>query len=170
MMDNLPAVKVYQPSYFSDHRGDLWTIWKEGDHNLKFNHDKVSTSKKNVLRGIHGDDKSWKLVTCLYGEIYFVVVDPVSKIWDYVILSDQNKKMVLVPPRYGNAHCVISDHAVFMYKWSYDGEYPDVDNQFTINWNDPEFNVEWPVDNPILSSRDKKQYLDFYERYNKEVK
>ena len=89
---------------------------------------------------------------------------------DYVILSDQNKKMVLVPPRYGNGHCVISDHAVFMYKWSYHGSYPDVEDQFTMSWNDPEFNVEWPVDNPILSSRDKKQYLDFYERYNKEVK
>ena len=157
-MDKIPAVKVYQPSYFSDHRGDLWTIWKEGDHDLKFNHDKVSTSKKNVLRGIHGDNKSWKLVTCLYGKIYLVVLNTVSKKWGSIVLSDDNKKMVLIPPTYGNGHCVLSDHAVFMYKWSYEGEYPDVEDQFSISWNDPTFNIGWPVKNPILSQRDEKKH------------
>ena len=72
-MDKLSEVKVFTPSYFSDDRGDLWTIWKKNNFNLEFNHDKVSVSKKNVIRGIHGDEKSCKLVTCLYGEIYFVV-------------------------------------------------------------------------------------------------
>ena len=175
-MDNLPLVKVIEPSYFTDHRGDLWTIWREGDHDLKFNHDKVSVSKKNVIRGIHGDDKSWKLVTCLYGEIYFVVVNPDNDTWDYIILTGDNKKIVLVPPTYGNGHCVLSEHAVFMYKWSYEGDYPDVGDQFTIRWNDPKLGVDWPIDDPILSNRDRiapirdnTNNLDFYEMYNKEV-
>ena len=58
---------------------------------LDFNHDKISTSRKNVIRGIHGDFKSWKFVTCLYGELYFVVVDnrkdSVTYLeWDCIIL------------------------------------------------------------------------------------
>ena len=154
----IDGVQIIEPDAFTDHRGDLWTIWKEGDYNLKFNHDKVSTSKKNVLRGIHGDNKSWKLVTCLYGKIYLVVLNTVSKKWGSIVLSDDNKKMVLIPPTYGNGHCVLSDHAVFMYKWSYEGEYPDVEDQFSISWNDPTFNIDWPVKNPILSQRDEKKH------------
>ena len=158
MMDKLPEIKVHTPSHFSDKRGDLWTTWKTGDFDLDFNHDKVSVSKQNVIRGIHGDNKSWKLVTCLYGQIYFVVVNPKNKVWDYIILSGQNKRIVLVPPTYGNGHCVLSEQAVFMYKWSYEGDYPDVENQFTISWDDPNFDVSWPIDKPILSERDLKKY------------
>ena len=69
------GVQVLTPDIHTDYRGDLWTLWKRGDLDLDFNHDKVSTSRKNVLRGIHGDKKSWKLITCLYGELYFVIVD-----------------------------------------------------------------------------------------------
>ena len=71
----IEGVKVTSPDVFTDYRGDLWTLWKQGKHDLEFNHDKVSTSRKGVIRGIHGDFKSWKLVTCLYGEMYFVAED-----------------------------------------------------------------------------------------------
>ena len=49
----------------------------------------------------------------------------------------------------------MSDNCVFHYKWSYEGDYPDVQDQFTIKWNDPMIGVHWPIDNPILSKRDK---------------
>ena len=145
---------------FTDYRGALYTIWKDGDFDLKFNHDKVSTSRKNVLRGIHGDNKSWKLVTCLYGEIYFVIVDNRESSdtflqWEWMMLTDRNRKQVLIPPGVGNGFLVMSHRSVFHYKWSYEGEYPDVDQQFTIKWNDPIVGVDWPIDNPILSKRDK---------------
>ena len=70
-------IKTFTPDVFTDYRGELWTIWNKDyfPMDLEFNHDKVSTSRKNVIRGIHGDFKSWKLVTCLYGELYFIVVD-----------------------------------------------------------------------------------------------
>ena len=153
-------VKIFTPDVYTDFRGDLWTLWKDGDHELKFNHDKVSTSRKNVIRGIHGDQKSWKLITCLYGEMYFVVVDnrkdsTTYKQWDWVILDDKKRKQVLIPPEVGNGFLVLSDQSVFHYKWSYPGEYPDVDDQFTIKWNDPEYNIHWPIDKPILQFRDK---------------
>ena len=72
----ISGVCELSPSVFTDYRGDLWTTWKkdEFDFDIDFNHDKVSTSRKNVLRGIHGDFKSWKLVTCLYGQVFFVVL------------------------------------------------------------------------------------------------
>ena len=72
-----PDVKIYNHNVHYDFRGELWTLWKEDEFypQLNFNHDKVSTSRKHVLRGIHGDTKSWKLIECLYGELYFVVVD-----------------------------------------------------------------------------------------------
>ena len=150
-------VQIKIPDIHTDYRGDLWTLWKnEG----QYNHDKVSTSRKHVLRGIHGDTKSWKLVTCLQGSLYFVLVDnrPTSDtyiMWESLILDDKTRKQVLIPPGVGNGHLVLSDNCVFHYKWSYEGEYPDVEDQFTIKWNDPIIGIDWPMDNPILSKRDK---------------
>jgi dTDP-4-dehydrorhamnose 3,5-epimerase len=69
-------------------------------------------------------------------------------------LNDKNKKIVLVPPNFLNGHLVLSDDAVFFYKWSYVGEYPDVNSQFSIKWDDPKINIKWPISNPILSDRD----------------
>ena len=155
-------VKVFTPDVHTDYRGELWTTWKKDEFpmNLEFNHDKVSTSRKNVIRGIHGDFKSWKLVTCLYGELYFVVVDnrkdSVTYLeWDCIILNDKNKKLVLIPPGFGNSFCVLSNYSIFMYKWSYKGKYPDVKDQFTLKWNDNKIGIDWPIKNPILQLRDK---------------
>lgn len=158
-----PEVKIFDHDVHYDYRGELWTLWKENEYpdlDLNFNHDKVSTSRKNVLRGIHGDNKSWKMMECLYGELYFVVVDnrpdsPTYKEWDWMMLSDKNRQSVLIPPNFGNGFLVMSDFSICHYKWSYDGEYNDVDKQFTIKWNDPEININWGIDNPILQKRDK---------------
>ena len=75
--------------------------------------------------------------------------------WESMILDDRKRKQVLLPPGVGNGFLVLSNYSVFNYKWSYDGEYPDVEDQFTIKWNDSKFNIDWPINNPILSSRDK---------------
>jgi dTDP-4-dehydrorhamnose 3,5-epimerase len=155
-----PEIKIYQPDSFEDYRGELYTLFKQEEHELVFNHDKVSVSRQNVLRGMHGDSKSWKLITCLSGVVYLVVIDnrpesPNYLKWDSIVLSETNRKQVLVPPMFANGHLVLSDTAVFFYKWSYPGEYPDVKDQFTLKWNDPKVNVHWPIDNPILSKRDK---------------
>jgi dTDP-4-dehydrorhamnose 3,5-epimerase len=149
-------VKIFQPDSFEDYRGELYTLFKQEEHELVFNHDKVSVSKQNVLRGLHGDSKAWKLITCLAGEIYLVVVDnrPSSDTyltWDSIILTGKNRKQVLVPPMFANGHLVLSSEATFFYKWSYPGDYPDVKDQFSLNWKDPKINIVWPAENPILS-------------------
>ena len=154
-----PEVKVFKQDAFKDHRGELYTIFNQKDHELVFNHDKVSVSKKNVLRGLHGDSKAWKYISCLSGTVFLVVVDYNPKSdnfmkWDSVVLSSKNKKAVLVPPNFLNGHLVLSKEAVFFYKWSYPGEYPDVNEQVSLKWNNPRLGINWPIDNPILSHRD----------------
>jgi dTDP-4-dehydrorhamnose 3,5-epimerase len=62
---------------------------------------------------------------------------------------------ILLPPGFGNAFFVKSDIVVFHYKWSYKGSYPDVEDQFTVKWNDPRLNIPWPHNNPILQERDR---------------
>lgn len=163
--NSFAKVILIRPDIYKDTRGHLWTTYEKNEFlsrglDIKFNHDKFSTSRKNVLRGIHGDHKSWKLITCVYGEIYFVIVDnrtesKTYKQWRWTILDDKSRDMVLLPPGVGNGFLVLSDESVFSYKWAYQGDYPDVDDQFTIKWNDSEIGIIWPIDNPILQWRDR---------------
>jgi dTDP-4-dehydrorhamnose 3,5-epimerase len=118
--------------------------------------DSISTSRKHTLRGIHGDDRTTKLISCLYGTIYYIIInrDPDSKQYNHwfgITLSDRNKHQVLIPPKFGNGHLVMSEEAVFSYKLN---AYYDRASQFTIKWNDPMHNFFWPIKNPILSERD----------------
>jgi dTDP-4-dehydrorhamnose 3,5-epimerase len=155
-------VGVFDADMFRDFRGDIWTTYKKKTFSkeLDFIHDKYSSSRRGVIRGIHGDYKTWKMVSCLQGELYFVVVDnrPESETylkWDWMMLDDKTRKQVLLPPGFGNGFCVMSENSIFSYKLSYDGEYSDVAQQFTLKWNDPRVNINWPIANPILQLRDK---------------
>ena len=71
------------------------------------------------------------------------------------MLSDKKRQSVLIPPGFANGFLVMSEHSVFHYKWSYPGDYPDVQDQFTIKWDDPILDIDWPINNPILQKRDK---------------
>ena len=161
----IEGVYIVEPSISFDNRGNIWTSFLKEEletllpDELSFRHDKFSKSKNNVLRGIHGDQKSWKLVTSVFGSIKQVVVDcrenSQSK-GEYEIfkINQNNQISVLIPPKLGNAYYVLSDEAVYHYKLAYDGEYIDADEQFSIKWNDPKYNIKWDVSDPILSKRD----------------
>ncbi|TLD88616.1 dTDP-4-dehydrorhamnose 3,5-epimerase family protein [Helicobacter sp. MIT 05-5294] len=158
------GVYIITPNKFSDLRGDIWTAFTQellGDlaQGLRFKHDKFINSHFNVLRGIHGDEKTWKLVTCVYGEVRQVAVDcrkdsPTYLKWQSWDISPADQKLILLPPNMGNAHYVRSKEAVYYYKLAYDGEYLDAPNQFTYAWNDERIGVDWGVSNPVLSERD----------------
>jgi len=159
-LENIKIIKP--PTIFEDFRGS-WVetyneqIYQQADIEVKFLQDDVSTSRKGVLRGIHGDNRTWKLLSCLYGRIYLVVVDcregeNFGK-WDSFTISDSNRLQVLVPPGHGVGHLVMSNKAVLGYKQS---TYYDRASQFTYRWNDERFAIHWPVKNPILSDRDRK--------------
>ena len=72
--------------------------------------------------------------------------------WESLVLSDQNRLQVLIPPKFGNGHLVMSELTIFHYKQS---TYYNRARQFTILWNDPKLNIQWPIQNPILSRRDE---------------
>ena len=74
---------------------------------------------------------------------------------DQMLLNDVYRDVVLIPPGFANGFCVLSEHAIFSYVLSYEGEYVDAKDQFTLKWNDPDIGVQWPIENPILSDRDK---------------
>tara|TARA_B100001057_G_scaffold423644_1_gene445924 strand:- start:117 stop:614 length:498 start_codon:yes stop_codon:yes gene_type:complete len=158
----LENVYLIKPYIYKDFRGSYTEIYNKNifvknSMKIKFIQDDISISKKNVLRGVHGDRKTWKLISCLYGKFYLVVVNNDKrskdfKKWTSFILDDKNKYMVLVPPKFGNGHYVLSKQAIFYYKQNtlYNRK-----SQFTINWKDPDFKIRWPCKKPILSNRDK---------------
>lgn len=162
----LNDIIIFKPSVNIDLRGTIFTTYNRELYdkylpgNISFIHDKFAESKKNVIRGLHGDVKTWKLITCVYGEIFQVVVDmrdnsPTYLKWDSWIINDINKIQVLVPPNFVNGYLVLSEKAIFHYKLAYEGDYFDINNQVVVKWNDSRLGIEWPVKNPILQGRDK---------------
>ena len=163
----IPDVLIIKPSMIWDLRGNIYTTYNEEMYkkilppDIHFIHDKFALSKQNVLRGLHGDSKTWKLVSCVFGELYEVVADmrpesPTYKKWDAFHLNSDDYAQMLIPPRFVNGYYVMSEHSVFHYKLAYEGEYIDAAEQLTIRWDDPELGIAWPCTEPILQERDKK--------------
>ena len=158
----LDGVKLIKPAIFEDFRG-LYVetynrdLYQKNGVNVEFKQDDISISSRHVLRGIHGDSETWKLISCHMGSFYLIVVnnDPASaqyRQWQGFTLSENNHHQVLVPPKFGNGHMVMSERAMFHYKQN---TYYNPAGQFTIRWNDPQYNMWWPIKNPILSRRDE---------------
>lgn len=153
------GVKLLEPDFYEDFRGDYWTIYKQSEAGTTFNHDKATKSRKMSLRGIHGDFQTTKLISCLSGEIYCVIVDNRKESKDYnkwcwLMLTCDNKKSVILPPGVGLSYLVMSESATVLYKLSYPDSYQDINDQFTIPWNDKNLGIFWPTDKPILQQRD----------------
>ena len=68
----LDGIKIFKGNNFKDKRGYIWTSWLNKKYRINFIQDKFSLSKKNVFRGLHYDEKTWKLISCVYGKIFFV--------------------------------------------------------------------------------------------------
>jgi dTDP-4-dehydrorhamnose 3,5-epimerase len=155
-------IKILKGTHFKDKRGFLWTSWKKSKKDrIFFNHDKFSISKKKVLRGLHYDNKTWKLISCVYGKVFFVVVDCRKNSKNYLktfstILDYKENIQILVPPNFANGHLCLSKNCVFHYKLSYKGGYSDVGSQKVLKWNDKRLKIKWPIKKDIiLSNRDK---------------
>lgn len=167
----LHEVKIVQPSIYHEYRGSISTTYhsdyydrllpaNERNEGLQFKHDRYSKSKFGVLRGLHYDEKTWKLVSCLHGKIYLVVLDVREHSttygkWESFIISPETQTQVLIPPMFANGHFIMEDDSLFHYKMAYQGEYNDETKQKTIMFNDKQFGIEWPVQQPILSKRDR---------------
>jgi dTDP-4-dehydrorhamnose 3,5-epimerase len=144
-----------------DERGEFVEAYqkekmKQGGIDIEFLEDDISVSKKNVLRGMHGDDRTWKLVTCLAGKTFFVVIDAdrnSSKFgaWQSFDLDDTARLRILVPPLHAIGYVALTDALIISYKQS---ALYRPGGQFTFRWDDPKFGIPWPVAQPILSIRD----------------
>jgi dTDP-4-dehydrorhamnose 3,5-epimerase len=161
----IQGLLIISPEIFYDFRGEyvetfsrLRYDFKDKDAQpIEFVEDDISVSRHSVLRGLHGDGKTWKLIQCLYGEFYYVVADmrpnsPTYLNWESYILNDRNRKQVLVPAGCANGHLCLSATCIFSYKQSQ--YYTGVGTQFTVRWDDPKLNIFWPLRTPLLSERD----------------
>ena len=164
----LEGVLHIKPQVFEDHRGEYIELYNEKAYktagiDVKFIQDDISVSFKHVLRGIHGDSKTHKLVSCLLGSFYLVIVNCDEKSqqfghWQSFVLTDRNRYQILIPPNHGVAHLAMTDKIMFHYKQSTDYN-PSI--QFTYRWDEPKFNIWCPVKTPILSMRDEiGRYVD----------
>ena len=162
----LESVVIIEPDVFGDNRGffmESWNKKKMAEAGLDYDFVQDNHSKsmvKGTLRGIHfqkGDKAQAKLVRCVKGAVLDVAVDlrrnsPTFKQWVGVELSEENKKQLLIPRGFGHGFVKLTDDVEFLYK---------ADNYYApaadagIRWNDPEIGVEWGIENPILSDKDK---------------
>ena len=158
-------VAIIEPPIHRDFRGEYTETWNIENYKVlgpdgngvEWKQDDISVSWRNTLRWFHGDERTWKLISCLQGHLYQVIVDmrpdsPTYLKWESFTLNDKNRLQILIPPMFGNAHLVMSDTATFHYKQStlYEGQ----GKQFTVKWDDPKIGAFWPITNPILSERD----------------
>lgn len=163
-------LRIITPYVFHDFRGEYVETFNKKDYvfidpdgqQVDFVEDDASVSRQGVLRGLHGDSKTWKLIQCLIGEIYFVVVDmrkdsPTYLNWEAFTVNEKNRIQILVPAGCANGHLCISERCLFSYKQSQ--YYSGMENQFTVRWDDPKLNIFWPIKSPMISVRDSTAKL-----------
>lgn len=160
-------VYILEPKVFGDNRGwfmESYSERKMKEHGLNYNfvQDNHSFSAtKGTLRGIHfqkGDSAQAKLVRCCKGAVLDVAVDlrkgsPTYKKWVAVELSADNKRQLLIPRGFGHGFVTLTDDVEFLYKAD---NYYDAASDRSILWCDEELNINWSVDNPIISEKDSR--------------
>ena len=163
---NIPEVILVESKAFPDDRGFFLESFKESIFtsngiDTRFVQDNFSHSVKGVLRGLHyqnNPNAQAKLVTTLRGKIFDVAVDirknsSTYAKWVGEILSESNHKLLYIPEGFAHGFCVLSEEADVLYKVNQ--EYSPEDEKGII-WNDPEIDIAWPIDKPILHDKDSK--------------
>jgi dTDP-4-dehydrorhamnose 3,5-epimerase len=164
----LPGVFVIEPKVFGDERGFFMETWnmvryKEAGLPYEFVQDNLSFSQHGVLRGLHfqNPNQQGKLVYVLQGEVFDVAVDirvgsPHFGKWTGTTLSAENKRQFYVPEGFAHGFVVKSDSALFAYKCTdrYNGQ-----AEGGVLWNDPEIGIQWPLEEPTLSEKDRNAPL-----------
>jgi dTDP-4-dehydrorhamnose 3,5-epimerase len=166
ILTRINDVKIIQPAVYGDARGFFLETFEKRRYQqllnieLDFVQDNYSRSGKNVLRGLHFQktQPQGKLVRVVRGEVFDVAVDirpgsPTFGQWEGVILSEENKTQLWIPPGLAHGFVVLSDTADFEYKCT---DYYNPQDEACLIWNDASINIDWPVKAPLLSEKDKK--------------
>jgi dTDP-4-dehydrorhamnose 3,5-epimerase len=149
-----PEAKLIEPDVFADDRGYFKETYSRERYAAialgeDFVQDNVSASRRNVVRGMHYDPRMAKLVQCLVGKIFDVIVD----VRDGYELSGENHRQLYVPRGFAHGFLTLSEEALVSYKQS---EYFDAKTERGLAWDDPAIGIAWPLDGePIVSQKDR---------------
>ena len=158
---------VIEPERIVDHRGFFARIWCKNElrqrgleselaqSNFAFSH------RKGTLRGLHfqqAPHTEVKIVRCTRGSIFDVIVDlrpesPDYKRWFGVELSEENGRMIYVPAGFAQGYITLSDNAEMYYHTS---EFYHPESASGVRYDDPEFQIVWPVEISVISEQDSK--------------
>jgi dTDP-4-dehydrorhamnose 3,5-epimerase len=160
----LAGVLILEPQVFGDDRGFFLESYNRRRYaqipglDVDFVQDNHSHSKQNVLRGLHLQRRNpqGKLVRVVSGRVWDVAVDidpasPTFRQWEGVELTRENHRQLYVPPGYAHGFCVLSESADVEYKCT---QFYAPEDEVGLRWNDPELAIRWPVNEPVLSTRD----------------
>ncbi len=161
----LSEVIIIKPSIFKDQRGTFFESYKHSEFadngiTQNFVQDNCSKSTKGVLRGLHYQVEPFtqgKLVRCICGSVFDVAVDIRKSSatfgkWVGYTLSEENNNMLYIPPGFAHGFQALTDIAEVAYKVT--AEY-NAESERSLKWNDPEIGINWPVQEVLLSEKDK---------------
>jgi dTDP-4-dehydrorhamnose 3,5-epimerase len=159
---NLDGVLKIHLENFHDDRGTIINLLDYHPNKLKYSLDKLTITKKNVLRGLHGDKFNDKLIYCLRGEMKFAVVNLDESHEQFLKseifhIKDSDYCAIFVPRKYLNAHYCIGEEVLFFYRWTYG--YVEPQKQMSYRWNSKKFNINWGNIEPSLSERDNNSKI-----------
>ena len=161
---SLSGVLVIEPTVFSDERGSVLQSYRQDEYAEvgivgPFVQDNCSQSRGGVIRGLHYqlEHPQGKLIYVAAGEIFDVVVDirlgsGTFGQWAGVRVSAQNHRQVYVPEGFAHGFAVISESAQVIYKCT---DFHCPSDEHGILWCDGDIGVDWPVEQPILSAKDR---------------
>jgi dTDP-4-dehydrorhamnose 3,5-epimerase len=163
----IPDVVLMTPKVFGDERGFFLETFRQSEFEkhcgqYSFVQDNHSKSKQGILRGLHYqlEKPQGKLVRVTRGEVFDVAVDmrsnsPTFGQWVGEYLSEENKRMLWVPPGFAHGFYVVSSEAEFQYKCT---DYYNPGDEYSLLWSDEHVSINWPLENeaPILSEKDHK--------------
>lgn len=155
-------MRVYDDTIFEKH--GIHRNWVQENHSLSV--------EKDVIRGMHFQfppHAETKLVRVVSGELYDVFIDlrkdsPTFGQWDSIILSAENKKVIYIPRGFAHGNCSLTDNVQIVYKVD---NYYAPNSEGTIKWDDPDVGIDWPIDNPVISTKDSEagSFREFIETH-----
>ena len=166
------TLKIVKSLVNKDNRGIFREIFKKKNFKrINFPFICTSTSKKNVLRGLHlqTQNAQGKFVTVLKGEIYDVALDLRKKSKTFckyfsIYLSDKNGLSIYIPPGFANGFIALKKENIIVYSCT---NYRSKKYEIGIKWNDKDANIKWPIKKPIISKKDKKNIslVEYKKKY-----
>ena len=173
----LEGLLIIKPDVFEDERGYFFESYNREKFlahgiDVTFVQDNESKSKRGVLRGLHFQNPPFaqeKLVRVMSGSVLDVAVDirkdsPTYGEWSSIVLSGQNKWMYWIPAGFAHGFLTLEDDTIFFYKCT---SVYNKESEGSIRWNDPDLQIDWGTDNPVISPKDQvaPMFKEFETRF-----